>query len=78
MSQSKKVQNLTKNTMLQKVVVGGALLVAGSVNAMAALVIDTTAINTDITTAGVAGLAIALSVAGIAIGVALVRKLIRA
>ena len=47
-------------------------------NASAALVIDTTAIMSDITTAGVAGLAIALAVAGIAIGVSLVRKLIRA
>ena len=46
-------------------------------NANAALVIDTTAIMSDITTAGASGLAIALAVAGIAIGVALVRKLIR-
>ena len=46
--------------------------------ASAALVVDTVAIMSDITTAGVAGLAIALAVAGIAIGVNLVRKLIRA
>ena len=46
-------------------------------NASAALSIDTTQIMTDIQTAGTSGLAIALAVAGIAIGVTLVRKLIR-
>ena len=58
------------------VVVGAVAL--GAVNANAALVVDTTSIMTDITTAGTAGLAIALAVAGIAIGVGLVRKLIKA
>ena len=46
-------------------------------SANAALSIDTTQIMTDIQTAGTSGLSIALAVAGIAIGVALVRKLIR-
>ena len=54
------------------------LFALGAVNANAALAVDTTAIMLDITTAGVAGLAIALAVAGIAIGVNLVRKLIKA
>ena len=66
-----------KNSFKKLSVVTG-LVALGSVNANAALLIDTTAIMTDITTAGTSGLAIALAVAGIAIGVNLVRKLIRA
>ena len=62
----------------KKVLVLVSAVVVGTTSANAALLIDTTAIMTDITTAGVAGLAIALAVAGIAIGVNLVRKLIRA
>ncbi len=54
------------------------LFAVASTSANAALVVDTTSIMTDITTAGTAGLAIALAVAGIAIGVGLVRKLIKA
>ena len=61
-----------------KVLVAGSALLVGVTQSQAALVIDTTSIMSDITAAGVAGLAIALSVAGIAIGVSLVRKLIRA
>ena len=58
--------------------VAGLAAVVGLTSANAALSIDTTQIMTDIQTAGTSGLAIALAVAGIAIGVQLVRKLIRA
>ena len=64
--------------MIKKFLGVVGLFALGAVNANAALAVDTTAIMLDITTAGVAGLAIALAVAGIAIGVNLVRKLIRA
>ena len=65
-------------TMFKKLSVLGSVLLVSATSANAALAVDTTAIMLDITTAGVAGLAIALAVAGIAIGVNLVRKLIKA
>ena len=64
--------------MIKKLLLLGAVVLGLASSANAALVVDTVAIMSDITTAGVAGLAIALAVAGIAIGVNLVRKLIRA
>ena len=73
-SQMKHAVNNTKGKVLA---VGSAVLL-GATQSQAALAVDTTAIMLDITTAGVAGLAIALAVAGIAIGVNLVRKLIKA
>lgn len=54
------------------------VMIAFASQAQAALTIDTTGIEADISTAGASGLTIVLAVAGVAIGIALVRKLIRA
>ena len=64
---------------MKKVLVGALALIGfGTASAVAApLVIDTAALLTDVGTAGASGLEIALAVAAVAIGIALVRKLIK-
>jgi len=66
------------NKMKNKVLGLLGFFAVASTSANAALAIDTTAITADIAHAGEKGLVIVLAVAAVAIGVTLVRKLVRA
>lgn len=61
---------------MKKLLLGALALVGFASTASAALTIDTSGILTDVGTAGASGLEIALAVAAVAIGIALVKKLI--